>query len=140
MPHYLQESIINFVSAEHQNFYETQMLTKSKDSYNRVLFYTLGMCENTRRNINRLYDATKRCILSGAINEGWQTSTSMKVTRLAFNLFTDSVSVVREESSKSEIYTECSLYSVSDIFCCEYAPYFVEAIRLRYPEYMRGDS
>jgi hypothetical protein len=26
-------------------------------------------------------------------------------------------------------------YGVDEIFCCGYAPYFYEAIKLRYPEY-----
>ena len=32
---------------------------------------------------------------------------------------------------------ECRKYSVSDIFCCSYAMYFWEGIKLRYPEYCR---
>ena len=28
-------------------------------------------------------------------------------------------------------------YNPSEIFCCSYAPYFVEALKLRYPEYFR---
>ena len=30
---------------------------------------------------------------------------------------------------------ECEHYTVEDLFCCEYAPYFWQAIQLRYPEY-----
>lgn len=30
---------------------------------------------------------------------------------------------------------ECREYTVGQIFCCEYAKYFLEAIKLRYPEY-----
>lgn len=28
-------------------------------------------------------------------------------------------------------------YNPSEIFCCSYAPYFVEALKIRYPEYFR---
>ena len=28
-------------------------------------------------------------------------------------------------------------YNVSEIFCCSYAPYFYEGIKIRYPEYTR---
>ena len=28
-------------------------------------------------------------------------------------------------------------YNLSEIFCCEYAPYFYEAIKIRYPEYTK---
>lgn len=30
---------------------------------------------------------------------------------------------------------ECREYSVSDLFCCGYARYFWEAVKIRYPEY-----
>ena len=57
---------------------------------------------------------------------------SVKVTRLAFSLWNrcnyDSEEDI--ENEKVSIY-----YNVSEIFCCSYAPYFYEAIKLRYPEY-----
>lgn len=28
---------------------------------------------------------------------------------------------------------ECSQYTVEDLFCCEYAKYFWQAVRIRYP-------
>lgn len=30
---------------------------------------------------------------------------------------------------------ECSSYTVEELFCCGYARYFWEAIKIRYPEY-----
>ena len=30
---------------------------------------------------------------------------------------------------------ECQCYTVEDLFCCGYARYFWEAIKIRYPEY-----
>ncbi len=33
-----------------------------------------------------------------------------------------------------------SSYAPSEIFCCSYAPYFWEAIKIRYPEYTRFES
>lgn len=30
---------------------------------------------------------------------------------------------------------ECQYYTVEDLFCCGYARYFWEAIKIRYPEY-----
>ena len=30
---------------------------------------------------------------------------------------------------------ECRQYTVEEIFCCAYAPYFWQAIQIRYPEY-----
>ena len=30
-----------------------------------------------------------------------------------------------------------NLYTPEELFCCGYAPYFMEGIKLRYPEYCR---
>lgn len=38
-----------------------------------------------------------------------------------------------EEDLEKEIISEH--YAPSEIFCCSYAPYFWEAIKIRYPEY-----
>lgn len=35
----------------------------------------------------------------------------------------------------NEQISECRQYSVSDIFCCEWAPYYWQAVKIRYPEY-----
>lgn len=130
---------MRFMDDQHQQFYE-QM--KPKDSYQRALFYLIGLCPDTRRNVRELYDADG--IKPEAIYAGWQTGVSMRLTRLAFNLYTDTVPTAHQYApdgssipTTKEDFKECRLYSVSDIFCCEYAPYFMEAIKLRYPEYCR---
>jgi len=105
------------------------------DCYHRALVYTLGICDDTRKRFDEMYDKGERSIKRGAINAGWQTGGSLKVTRLAFNLFTDLPATAYGVADKGD-FGECKRYSVSDIFCCGFAPFFVEAIRLRYPEYM----
>ena len=35
-----------------------------------------------------------------------------------------------------EQVNECRQYTVEDIFCCAYAPYFWQAVQIRYPEYV----
>ena len=34
-----------------------------------------------------------------------------------------------------EQISECRQYTVEELFCCAYAPYFWQAIQIRYPEY-----
>ena len=128
---------MNFISAEHKRFYYEM---QPKDVYQRAFFYLIGLCPDTRRNAHELYNDDG--IKPEAINAGWQTGTSAKLTRLAFNLYTDNVPTAYRHDDESRIkppsgddFRECRLYSISDIFCCEYAPYFMEAIKLRYPEY-----
>ena len=133
------ETGIRFVNDDHRMFYVEQMEKLKNDVYHRALVYTLGICGDTRRRFDSIYNAEDRSIDPSAIHAGWQTSGSLKVTRLAFNLFTDGTpSVISTVSSYGDDgLGECRKYSVSDIFCCEFAPYFVEAVKIRYPEYLR---
>lgn len=116
---------IRFVNEEHKAFY-TQMLAKTKndDSYHRAFFYTMGLCEETRRNIGTFFDFNERCITPEGLHAGWQTGTTYKLCLLAFNLWNGWVEKGNEQSSKPY-----------ELFDCEFSPYFFEAIKLRYPEY-----
>ena len=61
-----------------------------------------------------------------ALEEGWQTGGTVRIVRMAFNLWNG--------------YTEpeqSNAFSPEDLFCCEFAPYFMEGIKIRYPEYCR---
>lgn len=129
-----------FADEEHKKFYIDQLQECKNDTYTRSLIYTLGICYETRSRFDRLYDKNKRQIDPDQIHQGWQTGTSYKVTRLAFNLFTDSTpTVYTYDDSGNEIIgenlNECKEYSVSDIFCCEFAPFFMQAVCIRYPDY-----
>jgi len=126
-----------FVDNDHLEFYAGQTDRQKPDCYLKALVYTLGACPDTRRRFGSLYNAKRRAVVPEAVSCAWQTSGSLKVTRLAFQLFTDrtpSAFLIPGEPD----FDECARYRVSDIFCCGYAPYFVEAIKLRYPEYMGG--
>lgn len=129
---------VKFTDKNHQDFYINTMADLKDDPYHRALVYTIGMCYDTRRNFDRIYNKRERLIKPEVINEGWLTGTSARVIRLAFQLFTDNTPTAfthDEKGRETKNFMECQLYSVSDIFCCEYAPYFVEAVKIRYPEY-----
>ena len=127
-----------FESEEHYSFYIEKVRKLNPDAYLKALIYAVGICPDTRRRWQSFYDEADRSIKPEVINEGWQTGTTYKITRLAYQLFTDGTPTAvtyDEKDNPTEDFKECSRYSVSDIFCCEYAPFFVEAIKLRYPEY-----
>ena len=111
-----------FKSKEHQQFY-VEMIRECgiNDTYHQAFFYVMGLSEETRTNINQLfYFGANRIDLCG-LDEGWQTSSTMRVCLLAFNLW----------NGFGEKYEN---FSPNHLFCCEFAPYFMEAIKLRYPE------
>ena len=42
---------------------------------------------------------------------------------------------VSNYKKKDDQLEESSFYSVEELFCCAYAPFFWQAIQIRYPEY-----
>ena len=120
-------SEIRFASKEHENFFFT-MLHKcgNTDCYHRAFFYCVGISDTARNNVGRMFDFKQDCIRPEGLHEGWQTGGTVRLTRLAFNLWNG--------------YTEQGDERMStpyEIFDCGYAPYFYEAIKMRYPEYCR---
>lgn len=97
--------------------------------YRLALAYLFTADTVCLEHIEELYDFEDDCIDPTALNKSWQTSTSLKTTRLAFNLYTDSTLFCSED--------EVKYISVANIFCCELAPYYWEAVKIRYPEYTK---
>ncbi len=125
-----------FADEEHEKFYYEKLeQARCQDCYHKAMIYVLGISEDTRNHFSQIYDIKAGCIKTKCLREGWQTSGSVRVVRLAFNLYTDSVPSVDDYRRKDEQVNECREYSISDIFCCSYARYFWEGIKLRHPEY-----
>lgn len=118
---------IQFRNAAHRDFF-LEMMTKSKvnDSYHRAFFYVMGIAGETRNNINQMFDFKRDCIEPEGMHGGWQTSGTVRVCHLAFNLWNGYTETDRPQD-----------FTPDELFCCEFAPYFMEGIKLRYPEYCR---
>lgn len=97
------------------------------------MIYTLGICETTREHFKEIFDTKKGEINLDSIESAWQTGTSAKVVRMAFNLWNHNIMYDNEEDLENEKIS--SYYGPSEIFCCSYAPFFYEAVKIRYPEY-----
>lgn len=122
-----------FVDKEHMRFFnkkvaECKLLGKI-DSQTSALLYLLALTSETRTHFEEIFNMKEGMIKPESVKAGWQTGTTIKVSRLAFNLF------------NGYIYDNCGsdkvsrYYAVDDIFNCNLAMYFFEAIKLRYPEY-----
>ena len=119
-----------FIDDKHKEaFYRIldKMHLNYSDPERIALAYLLSLNEDCRNHIKDLYDFEERVILPEGLNEEWQTHTSIKTTRLAFNLYNGYSYDEQEEASK--------YYTPVHLFACSYAPYFWEAIKIRYPEY-----
>ena len=72
------------------------------DGYHLSLAYLLTMDSVLRKHIGALYDIKKDVIIFEGLNKPFQTSTSSKTTRLAFNLWNGTV----YESDDPETYID----------------------------------
>ena len=130
---------INFISEAHEKFYyEKIQKVREADVYHKALCYCIGMNEDTRRNVDRIYNFKTGCVKPECLHEGWQTSGSVKIVRMAFNLYCNGTPSIYnyEEADLEGQLKECRYYTVEELFCCGYARYFWEAVKIRYPEYV----
>ena len=118
-------SKIFFKNSDHESFYlEMMQQCKNKDNYHKAFFYIMGLSSETRTHIHHLFNFKEDCIEPDGLHNGWQTSGTMKICRFAFNLWNGYI-----DGNDPTGYTPESL------FCCEFAAFFIEGIKLRYPEY-----
>ncbi len=129
---------MRFIDDTHNRLY-TQILNKMKkqDCYHDQAAYLLALDRVCREHIEDIFDFEKDLIIREALHKGWQTGTSLKTTRLLFNLWNSCVYDGEMYKDKQGYETELPSrhYGVDEIFACGYAPYYWEAIKLRYPEY-----
>ena len=111
-----------FIDDKHSSLYR-DVLTRMKkqDCYHKALAYLITLDLACRDHINDIYDFDEDIILFDGLNKGWQTDTSIKTTLLAFNLWCSYIDEVDKKLSAPD-----------NIFNCSYAPYYYEAIELRF--------
>ena len=101
---------IIFRDKQHEDFYY-QYLKKCRyhDEYHRALVYCLGIDRDTREHVDRIYDFKTGLVRPRCLREGWQTSGSVKIVRLAFNLYCNNMPSVTDRMKKDEIMREACL-------------------------------
>ena len=79
---------ITFKSKEHEKFYmEYLKKCRYQDVYHKALVYCLGIDRDTRENVNKIYNFKTGYVKTECLQEGWQTSGSLRIVRMAFNLY-----------------------------------------------------
>ena len=67
---------IRFRSTAHRDFFlENMMKCKVNDCYHRAFFYVMGIAEETRKNINTMFDFKHDCIEPEGMHSGWASAT-----------------------------------------------------------------
>ena len=119
-----------FYDKQHETtFYDICSQMSYLDCYHKSIAYILSLDTVLRDHIKDLYDVKEDCIKPEGLNKGFQTGTSLKSTRLAFNLWNSYCS----EGEQLEEEQPSSNYAPDQIFNCkEYAPYYWQAIQIRF--------
>ena len=103
------ENII-FISDAHEKFYYEKLKeVRYQDVYHKALCYCIGINNDTRRNADRIYDFKTGCVKTECLHEGWQTSGSVKVVRMAFNLYCNATPSVDDYKDAEEQINECTI-------------------------------
>ena len=67
-----KKQTINFISEAHEKFYYEKLKeVRYQDVYHKALCYCLGISDDTRRNINSIYDFKTGCVKTECLQEGW---------------------------------------------------------------------
>ena len=124
----MQTNDIIFLDQEHRALFNEICSTMSSraalDEYHLAAAYLMSLDTVCRKHTSDIFDFEEDCIKAGGLFKEWQTGTSTKTTRLIFNLWNGYTS---EDEARD--------YTPESIFACSYAPYYWQAIKLRYPCY-----
>ena len=119
-----------FKDKKHEKMYkEICMGMRYVDCFHAPVAYLIAMDNVLREHVCEVFNFYRDIICSDALKKNWQTSSSRKTTRLAFNLWNGYCpdSVIEEDGYRDSP----SYYTPSYIFDdYEYAPYYWEAIKL----------
>ena len=115
-----------FKDSIHEQFYKEKIgQLCGRDVYRESLIYLLSSNKDTRKNFDEIYDIKNNYINIECLKKPWQTSTSVNICRLAFNLFGDITSDTTEDCT-SYLYTVTSLFKNLDINIC------IEVLKIRF--------
>lgn len=115
--------MIDFKDDKHKEAFRDFIIADGihmRDKERLSLFYVLSMYYDTRNNIYDLYNFEDKCILIDGLNKGWQTGTTTKATKLAFNLFNNYIGEGHDD------YSPLELFNTID------KEYYFEAVRIRF--------
>ena len=129
---------IKFRDGDHERNYNFILdMMPYSDIERKALAYLFALDTVCFEHIRELYDFSDNRILLSGLDKGWQTGTSGRTTRLAFNLYnshcSDGETYIGSDGIEESLPS--AYYSPAYLFCCEYAKYYVEALKIRFPEW-----
>ena len=130
-----KKNAIKFSERAHEDFYyrktyEYDRKAGNVDGNSHAFFYLMGLCKEIRENFSSVFSMEEKSTVIDGLFQDWQTESTRKICRLAFNLWNGFC--YKNADDKNEKMVD-ELYAVDEIFNCEYAEYFFQAIQLKYP-------
>lgn len=125
-----------FKNDDHQKFYYDKLSRlKDVDIYQQSLVYLLGLSETTRMHFQRIFNIETNTIQPDCVYAAWNTSSTIRIIHLAFNLYTNGTPTPfnLEEKTNERLQYIQSNYCPIELFSdYENFEYFVQALRLRF--------
>lgn len=124
---------IKFMNEEHEKRYYAVLERMGKtDTEHRAVAYLLALDNECYKHKESLFDFVEDGIKPwGVFNLPWQTGTSVKTSRLIFNLW--NTRYYDLEDDNREIKESAWKYTPNEIFSSSLARWYFEAIKLLYP-------
>lgn len=125
--------IIFYDNRHKESYNEICGRMKCLDNYHCSLAYLLSL-EGVREHIADCFDFADDVIKVECLKSSWQTSTSLKTTHLAFNLWNGCCDDGEEYTDNDgyKVPLPSSKYAVDEIFSSSLAVYYWQAIMLRF--------
>lgn len=124
---------MKFYDDKHEQFYEENILRCiHDDTYHRALVYLLGLTEDTRNHIESIFDFRADCVKHECLRSAWITSSNARIIRFAFNLYNCGAPSCWNLEGEDK-FSEAKEYFPTSFFHCDFAPYYWEALKIRYP-------
>ena len=129
---------IKFRDEQHERNYNFILdMMPYSDIERKALAYLFAIDTVCFEHIRDLYDFSDNRIMLSGLDKGWHTGTSGRTTRLAFNLYnshcSDGETYIGSDGIEESLPS--AYYSPAYLFCCEYAKYYAEALKIRFPEF-----
>lgn len=99
------------------------------DSYHKAAAYILALDNSLREHPDAVFDFNGDQIKPEGLHAAFQTGTSLKSSRLLYNLWNGYTADAEDDSDSPARYTP------DEIFACSYMLYYLEAVRIRFESF-----
>ena len=131
---------IRFKDKDHElNYLSLFQQMKKQSSAHQAVAYLLALDPICFLHCRELYDFREGHTIPRGLDEAWHTLKSRRTTRLAFNLFdghfSDGETYIGSDGFEEMLPSR--YYTPYNFFNCDDAPYYVEAVKIRFPKFWK---